>query len=252
MASEGIKRLIMRKRRDNLRFQDVILIPAPDFPGYGFLTEETYDPDAVLVREKPMWVIDALDGTAAYCRKNISGFCTSMALVEKGEVRAALILNPFAVDISKNLIGEVFFAEKGKRAFLNGERVSIRNNDRPFGSLFLAMQQIRADGIPDSLKLDKFWEVLRTDRPCYKTNTAQIMAYAEAIVGRIDGAVMNHGAMPWDIAAALGLAGEVEGVRMTDLLGEPLNPLEKPNGVVVAPEWIHKEIVRLSSQALLA
>lgn len=222
------------------------------FPEYVLLTEETYQPQLVLDKKKPTWVVDALDGTAAYYRKNISGFSTSIALVEDGMVRASLILNPFGLDIGKGLIGEVFFAEKGMGAFLNGELILSRGDDKSLGSAFLAMQQIRADKIPDSLILDRFWEELRGNRPCYKTHTSQVMAYAEAIVGRVDGAVMNHGAMQWDIAAALGLAREVEGIEMTDLLGKPLDPLERPNGVVVAPPKTHQEIVQLASQALLA
>lgn len=221
------------------------------FPGYGFLTEETYDPGAVLDRKNLTWVVDALDGTAAYYRKNIPGFCTSIALVGEGEVRVALVSNPFGVDVKNGLVGEVFFAEKGKGAFLNGELIRSRDYDKLLDSAFLAMQQIRADKIPDSLILDRFWEDLRRNRPCYKTHTSQVMAYAEAIVGRVDGAVMNHGAMPWDIAAVLGLAKEVSGIKMTDLWGNPLDPLKKPNGVVVAPVKIHQEIVRLASRTLL-
>lgn len=221
------------------------------FPGYACLSEETYQPEAAVDKKKPIWVIDALDGTAAYYRKNISGFSTSIALVEDGMVRASLILNPFGLDVEKGLIGEVFFAEKEMGAFLNGERIKREDNGRSLGEAFLAMQQIRAEGIPDSLLLDNFWELLRTNRPCYKTHTSQVMAYVEAIVGRVDGTVMNHGAMQWDIAAALGLAREVEGIEMTDLLGKPLDPLKRPNGVVVAPPKTHNEIVKLASQALL-
>lgn len=223
-----------------------------DFPEHVLLTEETYQPQLVLDKKKPTWVVDALDGTAAYYRKNISGFSTSIALVEDGMAWASLILNPFGLDVGKGLIGEVFFAEKEMGAFLNGERIKGGNNGRSLGEAFLAMQQIRADGIPESLLLDNFWESLRTNRPCYKTHTSQVMAYVETIIGRVDGAVMNHGAMPWDIAAALGLAKEVEGVEMTDLVGNSLNPLEKPNGVIVAPVRIHREIVRLALQALSA
>lgn len=220
------------------------------FPSYGFLTEETYQPQVVLDRKEPTWVVDALDGTRAYSQGDIPGFCTSIALVEEKEVQAALILTPFGVDVKNDLIGEVFFAEKRNGAFLNGNRIIRSNGSRSLEEAFLAMQQIRADGIPDSLLLDEFWKLLRTNRPCYKTHTSQVMAYVEAIIGRVDGATMNHGAMPWDIAAALGLAKEVEGVEMTDLVGNSLNPLEKPNGVIVAPVRIHREIVRLASQAL--
>lgn len=220
------------------------------FPRYTCLSEETYQPEAVVDKKKQTWVIDALDGTAAYFNRNVSGFCTSVALVLEEEVQTALVFNPFGLDVKNAVVGEVFFAEKGRGAFLNGELIRGRSDDKQLDLAFLAMQQIRADKVPDSLILDRFWEELRRNRPCYKTHTSQIMAYAEAIVGRVDGAVMNHGAMPWDIAAALGLAREIEGIEITDLFGKPLNPLEKPNGVVVAPPTIHREIVRLASQTL--
>lgn len=220
------------------------------FPEYAYLSEETYKPNVIVDEEKPTWIIDSLDGTAAYFKKNISGFCTSVALVRGRQVQTALVFNPFGLDPINEFIGEVFFSEREMGAFLNGERILSSGDDRPLELAFLAMQQIRANGIPESLILDRFWETLRTDRPCYKTHTSQVMAYVEAIIGRVDGAVMNHGAMPWDIAAALGLAREVEGVEMTDLVGNSLNPLEKPNGVIVAPVRIHQEIVRLASQTL--
>lgn len=201
---------------------------------------------------KPTWAVDPLDGSAILAKGRPYGFCTSIAFLEDGRVKAGLILDPFTLSFSTTSIGRVWFAEKGNGAFLNGRRLQPRKDEVTFENATLAMQRVRTPDIPETLKLDGFWDELWTRRHTYTVSTSQILAYVEAITGELDGAIAHRGAQPWDIAAAMLLAHETGGIKMTDLLGAELYPLERPNGVVLAPEKIHSRIVELASQALLA
>ncbi len=83
-------------------------------PGFSFLMEEGgvvtgKDPDHV-------WIIDPLDGTTNFLHSD-PHFCISMALAHKGELLAGLIYNP--------VLDELYWAEKGKGAFLNSRRLRV-------------------------------------------------------------------------------------------------------------------------------
>lgn len=68
------------------------------------------------------WVIDPLDGTTNFSR-GIPIFCVSIALIKNRSVVLGVTLNP--------LTNDIYFAEKGKGAYLNGKtlQVSIKSND---------------------------------------------------------------------------------------------------------------------------
>jgi len=90
-------------------------------PGYSFLLEETgaidgTDPDHC-------WIADPLDGTLNFLH-GIPQFCVSLALKKGDEIIAGVIYNP--------ILDELYWAEKGKGAFLNQRRLRVsgrRNMD---------------------------------------------------------------------------------------------------------------------------
>jgi len=87
------------------------------FPGDAILSEETLSTTAVTGRT---WTIDPIDGTS-----NMAGglplFGVQCALYDGEEIAAAGIYLP--------RLSELFCAEKGQGAFLNGERLSVRSQD---------------------------------------------------------------------------------------------------------------------------
>lgn len=196
------------------------------------------------------WVMDPLDGSTARYRGLPGGFCTSLAFIEEREVKAALVHHPFSVDFLAGIIGRTWVAEQGNGAFLNGRRLLPRGDTVSFERAFLALQRIRTPDLPESLLLDPFWENLWTKRHSYTIHTSQVLAFMETITGHCDGVVANQGVRPWDFAAALLIASEVGGLEMTDLTCKKLDPLVRPNGVVIAPPKIHKEITRRATIAL--
>jgi myo-inositol-1(or 4)-monophosphatase len=83
-------------------------------PDYGFLGEEGgLTPGA---DREHLWVVDPLDGTMNFIR-GVPIFAVNIALVVGGEVRAGVTYDPMA--------REMFWAETGCGAFLNGEPIRV-------------------------------------------------------------------------------------------------------------------------------
>src|SRR5690625_319592 len=100
-------------------------------PDYGFLMEESGSSGAKN-GEQRRWIVDPLDGTSNFLH-GLPHFSISLALEERGEVIAAVILDPIK--------DELFTAEKGQGAFLNDRRIRVSGRRRVDEALF-------ATGIP--------------------------------------------------------------------------------------------------------
>lgn len=110
--------------RTDREAEDVIIRTIREgFPGHSFLAEESArDQETGGYR----WIIDPLDGTTNF----IHGYpmcAVSIALQEKGGVILGVIYNPIR--------DELFMAEKGKGAFLNGEQITVSQVNDPGKSL---------------------------------------------------------------------------------------------------------------------
>jgi len=100
------------------------------FPDDGYLSEEARD-DASRFEKKRFWVIDPLDGTKEFVKKN-DEFSVNIGLVDQGEV----VLGVVYIPVRKR----VYFAIKGEGAYRqedNGEKVRIHvsNRVKPFNLL---------------------------------------------------------------------------------------------------------------------
>jgi myo-inositol-1(or 4)-monophosphatase len=88
---------------------------------YRILAEESvtgHKQTEMVLTDAPTWVIDPIDGTNNFIH-GISFICISIALVIEKDVKIAIIYNPCR--------DEMFSAQKGKGAFLNGERIYTSN-----------------------------------------------------------------------------------------------------------------------------
>ena len=84
-----------------------------DFPDHGILTEES----AEVVSDSPYrWIIDPLDGTTNYAHGFPIFACQSRSR-KKGEITFGAVYDPTR--------DELFTAEKGNGAFLNGQRIKV-------------------------------------------------------------------------------------------------------------------------------
>lgn len=115
-------------------------------PGSGFICEEDSfrTPDREYV-----WIIDPIDGTTNYAR-GMDSCCISVALKHFDEVISGVVFSPWRK--------ELFCAEKGGGAYLNGRPIHV--SDKPFdqGVLFTAMSTYRKEyaGICSEIILDTF------------------------------------------------------------------------------------------------
>ena len=89
------------------------------FPDHGFYGEEMGKDNA---EAEYLWLIDPIDGTKGFVRK-YPFFSTQIALMHKKE----LILGVS----SGTMMNELAWAEKGKGAWLNGERLKISDINDP-------------------------------------------------------------------------------------------------------------------------
>lgn len=90
---------------------------ATQFPEHRTLSEEA-SPDLGEIHKiaTPLWIIDPIDGTVNYAHGHNQS-AISIAYVEEGQTRVGVVYNPFTE--------ELFCAEAGKGAFLNGDPISV-------------------------------------------------------------------------------------------------------------------------------
>ena len=86
-----------------------------EFPNDGWLSEETVDTYDRLDKKR-VWIVDPLDGTKEFIQ-TIPEFCVSIGLVEDNIPVVGVIYNPIS--------DEMFYAQKKKGAFLNGDQIKI-------------------------------------------------------------------------------------------------------------------------------
>ncbi len=172
------------------------------FPDDGWLSEESPD-SAVRLDKRRVWVIDPIDGTSAFIRREPE-FCISAALVEAGVPILAAVLNPST--------DELFVATRGG---------GLRLNDKPVSP------QGEAFDHPPTIALSP-WEQQQGRFESVATQIAgrpmRSIAWALALAasGRIQAVATWESQNEWDIAAGALLVQEGGGTA-SDGRGAPLN-----------------------------
>ena len=157
-----------------------------DFPDHLILAEES-DRDSADGNYR--WIIDPLDGTTNFIH-GYPAFSVSIALESKGEIILGVIFDP--------LRNEIFSAEKGKGAFLNGKPIRVSTiKDMGFSLIATGFPFRQKNVIDDYLKLFKniFYRVSDIRRA-----GSAALDLAHLASGRCDG-FFEIGLGPWDIAA---------------------------------------------------
>ena len=88
-----------------------------EFPSYAILTEEEKD-DKIRLNNDYVWIIDPIDGTKEFIKKN-GEFTVNIALVYKNEV----VLGVIYVPVSE----ELYYATKNNGSYLNEQKISVSN-----------------------------------------------------------------------------------------------------------------------------
>lgn len=182
----------------------VVQIIRDRFPHHRILAEEgSVGGDDPAYR----WIIDPLDGTTNYAH-GLPFFCVSIALETWGEVVLGAIYDP--------LRDEMFLAQRGRGATLNGRRLTVSSNSRLIESLLATGFPYNRANLPRALRY--FAELSRRSRAVRRLGSAALDA-AYVAAGRLDGyfeAFVN----PWDVGAGALLVTEAGG-RVTSFDGQP-------------------------------
>jgi len=197
-----------------------------DFPYHHILAEESLKESA---GKEYRWIIDPLDGTTNYIH-GYPVFSVSIALEYKGEIIVGVIFDP--------LRDELFFAEKGKGAFLNGNPVRLSSTVALQDSLITTGFPFRRkDMIDPYLKLFKNFFLKVSD---LRRAGSAALDLAYLACGRCDG-FFEIGLSPWDIAAGSLLIKEAGGV-VTDFSGGA--EYLWTGNIVAGTPAVHREILK--------
>jgi myo-inositol-1(or 4)-monophosphatase len=197
------------------------------FPTHGITAEES---GTVRTESDYIWYVDPIDGTKNFA-KHIPLFGTMIALAHKGE----LILSAVYIPASK----ELFFAKKGKGAFLNGKRIRcspVKNLLKSDGFCQLQLMSRNRTFVKNILALKK------TDHFAFATYNCFAVNGCYAAAGRKDWVVAPYGQIHDFAAPALIL--KESGCTITDFSGKPWTLHNK--GIVAANPILHKQLIKLS------
>ena len=199
------------------------------FPTHGILAEEGSEQAST---SGYRWYVDPLDGTTNYAH-GYPMFAATLGLEKDGRMIAAATFDP-----SRN---EMFAAERGAGAYLNGKKIHVSKAARVAESLC-------STGFPSrkrhhNINVHFFYQLAMVSHGVRRGGSAAIdLAYVAC--GRLDG-FWEFGLKPWDMAAGVLLVEEAGG-QVTDMRGGPLaltgDHLLATNGA------LHAETVRVFAE----
>ena len=236
--------LILREgynKEHQVSYKGVIdLVTEIDHASEAYLINEvqTHFPDSHILAEESgetkggnegIWYIDPLDGTVNYAH-HIPVFCVSIAYAFKGIVALGAVYDP--------LRDEMFSAERGKGAYLNGKPIHASVTTELQKSLLVTgfpydTWNTEKDNFKNFEKLAKMTQGVRR-----LGSAALDGCYVAA--GRFDG-FWELTLKPWDIAAA-GLIAEEAGARVTATDGKP-DYISAPQSILAAAPGIYEKLM---------
>lgn len=183
----------------------ILKVIGEHYPEDEILAEESAAHDTM--SDKRTWIIDPIDGTTNFAN-DFPIYCVSVALWENKQPKVGVVL-----EVNRD---EEFYAEAGKGAWLNGEKIQISDVTNPHRSFV-------ATGFPyNNLTLiDEYLQLLKTlMRELQGIRRPGSAAYDLCCVacGRFDG-FFEYSLHIWDMAAAALILTEAGGV-ITDWNGD--------------------------------
>lgn len=197
-----------------------------DFPDHHIVTEES---GVIQGNDEHVWYIDPLDGTVNYAHY-IPIFCVSIAYASKGVLTLGAVYDPMRE--------EMFLAERGKGATLNGKKIGVSSTMELQKSLLVTgfpydAWNTEQDNFANFVKFGKMTQGVRRFG-----SAALDLCYVAT--GRFDG-FWEMALKPWDVAAG-GLVCEEAGARVTNVKGEA-DYVSPPQSVVAATPGIQTRML---------
>lgn len=222
---EGINNLVTEA--DHASEKAIFEVIKNAFPDHYLLSEET---GAIKTDSIYKWVIDPIDGTVNFAH-GIPVCCVSIGLEIEGIVQMGAVCNPF--------MNELFFAEKKKGSFLNGNKIVVSNEQD-------ILKSCLATGFPyvypevEKGPADTFAAIVKKGIPVRRLGSAAIdLCWLAA--GRFDG-YYEYSLQPWDSAAGALIVQEAGG-HITNLDGSDYSIYGK--GLISSNGLIHDQLLSL-------
>ena len=230
------------RKRPTVRYKSrVDLVTAIDLKSEKYITsriKKSFPEHAILAEEggrsknqsSHLWVIDPLDGTTNYAH-GYPAYCVSIALMVDDKIMVGVIYDP--------IHDEMFYAARGRGAFLNKRRISVSAKNKLAHCLL-------ATGFPYDIaesridNLDNFARMYKAARGIRRGGSAALdMCYLAC--GRFDGfwELKLH---PWDTAAGMLLVQEAGG-RVTRIDGGKYSIFDK--SILASNGRIHKQMQKV-------
>jgi len=182
--------------------QQVLATLLEAFPGHSVIGEEGGTRTGSDPRFR--WFVDPLDGTTNYAH-GFPFFCVSIGLEVDGELALGVVYSP--------CMEELFVAEAGQGATLNGRRITVSSiTNLRDGLLATGFPYDRAE-FPKALKS---FEVMSMHCQAVRRAGSAALDLCYVACGRLDG-FWEHRVQPWDLAAGALIVTEAGGqVSTTD------------------------------------
>lgn len=165
-----------------------------------------------------LWAVDPLDGTTNFKVHNPL-FSVSIALYYKGEPKLGVIYAPYLKDL--------FVAEKGKGAWLNGKRIKVSKTSKLAKSFLTYCYGQEGKHMRRAVELYRYFKMKSVDMRQLGSAAIEL---AWVAAGRTESIVIP-GTKPWDAAAGVLLVTEAGG-KVTDFKGRPWRFVDKKTGQI--------------------
>ena len=209
---EGIGNIVTqydKKIQEELKSSLLKLLPEASFIGeendYGKIVNPGYT-----------FIVDPIDGTTNFSR-GLSLSAISVALLKDAEPYIGVCYNPY--------IDEMFIAQKGQGAYLNGKAIKVSNKKLHEGIVLTGNAPYYADMREKSLITLKNFAMIASD---FRRFGSAVIELCNIACGRAE-LYFELKLQPWDFAAGM-LIVEEAGGKVSQMNGEKM-PFDKPTSI---------------------
>jgi len=196
-----------------------------NFPDHGILAEES---GKISSDSAYQWVIDPLDGTTNFVH-GLAPFCVSIALMKNNE--------PILGVISELPAGNLFWAERNKGAYCNGDPIHVATTRSVTDALLITGFAYEHD-IRWATNMNLFKEFTDISQGVRRLGSAAAdLCYIAC--GKADG-FWEIGLKPWDTAAGILLVVEAGG-KVSRMDGKPFTIHDQH--LLATNSYLHKEML---------
>lgn len=195
------------------------------YPSHCILAEETHSDIAHPEQEDYLWVIDPLDGTTNYSY-GLPFFAVSVAYVRHGIVQYGVVYDP-----SRR---ELFWAEKGKGAYLDNKKIHVGQETLLSGALVDVGSPYKKENFEKTYPLGSQFH--RAGSRTVNFGSASLEC-AYIACGRLS-LYYEVGLKPWDVAAGALLIEEAGGKVVSE--GNRFNPFHFERFLAGNPTLVKK------------